>query len=176
MSWERELADRVAASATPAYWQQLFTQDPDVMHDLLADLHKAANGTRPPTLDSLWSMLAPRFTNDPLDVAVKALLAEKGLSLRWLAKRVGIARPPLQRMLAGEFGAGRPPEQLARIEAIAEALGVHPSFFCEWRRLWFMQLLDAAFRAHPNLSAALYPKFAGHEVRGRPTLISQEAR
>lgn len=168
-SWREILDGQVESSAD---WDSYFTDHPDVLHDLLVDLHKAAHGTKPATLDSLWNMLAPRFTNDPFEVAVRALLVERQRSLTWLAKNIGIVRPVLMRWLEQPISHVHPEDSSARIEVVAKLLKVHPSYFAEWRRLWFMRLLDVTFTAKPNLSASLYPKYAEHEIGATPMLVT----
>lgn len=170
--WAEVIAEHelVARSGDQEFWRKYLTENPDVLHQLLADLFQVTRGatTTPPTLDDLWGLVAPRFTNEPFGVAVKELLA--GRSVRWLANEVHIHNAPLVRLLNGErdvVSVRDPKGSMARIEAIARALQVHPSYFAEWRRLWVMTLLDYAFEEHPHLSIGVYRKFAGYQKNGR---------
>lgn len=166
--WDQVLRDHALVQKTGEadFWKAYLAEHPDVLHQLLGDLYQATRGeeTTPPTLDDLWELVAPRFTNEPFGPAVMGLL--NGRSVRWLAKQIHIHNVPLSRVLNGErdvVSVRDPKGSMARIEVIARALRVHPSYFAEWRRLWVMTLIDQAFEAHPHLSVGVYRKFAGHQ-------------
>ena len=155
-SWQALLEQHPLGSSTdsPDFWEEYLAENPDVLHRLLADLYQATYGSeRPPTLDDLWEIVsAPRFTSDEFGAAVLDLLGKRGLSIRWLAQQIGTSHTQVRFYLTGK----RPIVSLhdakgsmRRIEAISEALRVHPSYFAEWRRLWIMTLLDSAFAARP---------------------------
>ena len=165
--WDRVLQEHelVAQTSDPGFWRTYLSQNPDVLHQLLGDLYQATHqaSSKPPTLEDLWDLVAPRFTNEPFGEAVKGLLA--GRSVRWLAGEIHLHHVPLSRVLNGErdvVSIRDPKGSMARIEVIARALNVHPSYFAEWRRLWVMTLLDEAFEELPHLSVGVYRKFAGH--------------
>lgn len=167
-NWQRllERHPQGKESATPEFWEGYLTENPDVLHRLLADVYQATYGSeKPPTLDDLWEMLAtPQFSTDEFGVAVLDLLGER--SIRWLAQQIGTSHPQLSRYLNGS----RPivsvhdhKGSMKRIESIARALRVHPSYFVEWRRLWVMSLIDSAFAAKPSLSVGVFRRYAGFE-------------
>lgn len=167
--WEKVLTEHTLVQQTsePEFWRTHLTENPDVLHRLLADLYQATHqaSSRPPTLEDLWDLVAPRFTNEPFGEAVKRLL--DGRSVRWLAREIHIHPVPLSRVLNGErdvVSIRDPKGSMSRIEVIARALNVHPSYFAEWRRLWVMSLLDEAFAELPHLSVGVYRKFAGHRT------------
>lgn len=148
------------------FWVEYLAENPDMLHRLLADLYRATYGVdRPPTLDELWDLMATqRFATDEFGPAVLDLLASKNQSVRWLAQQVGSSHTQIRHYLTGR----RPivslhdaPGSMRRIEAVAGALRVHPSFFQEWRRLWIMMLLDSAFIARPALSINVFQRFSG---------------
>lgn len=166
--WDKVLAEHALVGQThdSAFWRTYLSENPDVLHQLLADLYEATHGAsqRQPTLEGLWDLVAPRFTNEPFGAAVKELL--NGRSVRWLAREIHLHFTLLTRMLNGErdvVSIRDPKGSMARIEAVARALKVHPSYFAEWRRLWVMSLLDEAFEQQPHLSIGVYRKFARHE-------------
>lgn len=169
--WQRLLSsDPVAQrSDDPDFWETYLAEHPDVLHRLLADVYQATYGSeKPPTLDDLWALMAaPRFTTETFGNAVVDLLGAR--SVRWLAGQVGIAHQQLARYLSGQ----RPivsihdaKGSMRRIESVAAALKVHPSYFVEWRRLWIMSLLDSAFTAQPSLSVGIFRRYSGFEERG----------
>lgn len=166
--WQKLLASNPVAqrSDDPDFWETYLAEHPDVLHRLLADVYQATYGSaKPPTLDDLWAIMAtPRFTTEEFGNAVIDLLADR--SVRWLASQVGIAHQQLSRYLSGQ----RPivsihdtRGSMRRIESVAKALKVHPSYFVEWRRLWIMSLLDSAFTAQPGLSVGIFRRYSGFE-------------
>lgn len=168
--WDTVLQEHslMPKSSDPDFWRSFLTENPDVLHRLLADLYQATHQAtdRPPTLEDLWNLVAPRFTNEPFGPAVKELLGKR--SIRWLAREIHIHQVQLTRLLNTDVVSIRDPQgSMARIEAVARALKVHPSYFAEWRRMWVMTLIDQAFTEHPNLSVGVYRKYAGHDKNGR---------
>lgn len=166
--WDQVLTEHelMPKTSDPEFWRTFLTENPDVFHRLLADLYQVTGRAtdRPPTLEDLWDLVGPRFTNEPFGVAVRELLGDR--SIRWLAGEIHIHNVPLTRVINGErdvVSIRDPKGSMARIEAIARALRVHPSYFAEWRRLWVMTLIDQAFEQHPHMSIGMYRKFARHE-------------
>lgn len=169
--WQRLLGEHPHGkqSSQPEFWEQYLADHPDVLHRLLADIYQATYGTeKPPTLDDLWEMMStPRFSTAPFGEALLDLLGDR--SVRWLAAEVGIVHSQLSRYINGS----RPivsihdhRGSMRRIEAVARALRVHPSYFVEWRRLWVMSLIDSAFTARPELSIGVFRRYAGFEKAG----------
>lgn len=146
------------------FWQVYLAERPDVLHRLLADVYQATYGAdKPPTLDELWDLVAkPQFSLKPFGEAVLDALGTR--SVRSLAMQIGIHQSLLTRYLSGQrdvVSIRDPRGSMARIELIAKALRVHPSYFAEWRRLWVMSLLDAAFVSQPELSVGVWRRFSG---------------
>lgn len=155
------------------FWDQYLADNPDVLHRLLADVYTATYGTeRPPTLDELWDLVSsPDFAMQPFGEAVREVLGQRQRSIRWLALQIGIHQTLLLRHLSGEkpiVSIRDPKGSMRRIEAVAAALRLHPSYFLEWRRLWIMSLLDTAFEAEPHLSVEVFRRYAGLQERIRP--------
>lgn len=167
---ERQQAQLLAKTVDEKFWRGFLQENPDVLHRLIADLYRATetSSTRPASLDELWGLVHPTFSNEPFGTAVRELLA--GRSVRWLAKQMHLDHSVLLRALTGERGVVNlqdPERSMKRIEAVARALRVHPSHFQEWRRLWIVTLLDCAFAEQPHLSTGLYKRLAGVAERPR---------
>lgn len=161
-------------SATEDFWVQYLDDNPDVLHRLLADIYEATYGAEaPPTLDDLWKLMSaqPRYASTPFGEALIDALG--GRSLRWLATQTGVSQPVLSRLINGD----RPVVNIKdirgstyRLERIAAALRVHPSYFAEWRRMWIMTLLDSAFTAQPTLSIGVYRRYSAFDKRERASV------
>ena len=109
---------------------------------------------------------APRFTGEEFGPAVLDLLSQRDRSIRWLAQQIGTSHTQVRFYLTGKrpiLNLHDARGSMIRIEAVARALRVHPSYFAEWRRLWIMTLLDSAFAARPGLSVGVFKRFAGFE-------------
>lgn len=166
-SWDRierehELVHR---TVDPAFWREYLEDHPDVLHHLIADLYRATSSAkdRPNSLEDLWGLVAPKFSDKPFTQAIMEVLGDR--SLRSVAQQMHIHHTSLMRLVNGERDiviADRPDYSMTRLEAIARALRVHPSYFVEWRRLWIMSFIDHAIAEQPELSIGLYRKFAGH--------------
>jgi len=157
-------------SVDPAFWEDVLTSRPDVLHRLLADVHRMTYGTeRPPTLDELWEAVAqPSFSNGAFPEAFAAALGNR--SVAQVATRAGMDRKTLHRFVTAErpiVSTQDPAGSMHRIQVVAKALGVHPSYFSEWRRLWVMSLIDVAFGTRPELSVSVYRRFSAVRVNGR---------
>lgn len=169
--WKRVLEQHEHGAQTEdeGFWEEYLREHPDVLHRLLADVYRMTHGTtQPPTLDQLWETVAvPAFSALPFPEAFADVL--NGRSMSAIAARAGIHKTTLLRHLNGErpiVSINDPLGSMRRIEIIAEAVGVHPSYFAEWRRLWIMTLLDDAFIGRPDLSVGLYRRYTS--VRRRP--------
>lgn len=156
----------------PRYWEGVLEARPDVLHRLLADVHRSTYGAqRPPTLDDLWAAVGePVFSNDPFPEAFRAALGSR--SMAQIATYASIHRATLKRYVDEDrsiVSTHDPEGSMRRIEVIARALGVHPSYFSEWRRLWVMSLIDVAFAGRPDLSVGIYRRFSAvpSRVNGR---------
>lgn len=170
MAGQQNLAEAhplAGQSDSPDFWETYLAENPDVLHRLLADVYQATFGVdKPPTLDALWDLMtgAKRFSSEPFSTAAYELLGKR--SARWLALQAGVTHPTVMRYLNGErspVNISDIPGSMARIESFAKPLKVHPAYFSEWRRLWIMQLLDAAFSQNPNLSVGVWKRFSSFE-------------
>lgn len=142
-------------------WAGFFDQRPDVMLAILGDIYRetkaqeardggrATIGRRPRhingNMQELHDMITPRYSVEPFAVAVKELIGDR--SLRAFAAKVPMNHHTLTRLMRGEL-----PLEKWRLEAIAKAGKVAPSFFAEWRVMYVAEALEAAFLARPNLS------------------------
>lgn len=158
-----ESHDLMEPSRSSAFWEGYLEQNPDVMHRILADLYQATAGTReaPDSLEDLWAVVTPSFSQEEFGDAVRTLLGDD--SIRSLAMRTGYHHSQILRWLKGDYPIVMLHDvdgSMKRIERVAKALRVHPSHFAEWRRLWAMTLIDSAFETNPNLSVTFFRKFS----------------
>lgn len=161
--WKRVLEQRTEDTASDAFWEDLLRRRPDVLHRLLADVHRSAYGTaRPPTLEDLWDLVGePSFSHASFSVAFAAALGDRPMSA--IAAAAGMHKETLRRFVAQErpiVSTQDPKGSMHRLEVVARALAVHPSYFSEWRRLWIMALIDGAFSDRPELSVSVYRRFS----------------
>ena len=167
--WAKALADHkvYAGSFDPSFWRTYLTENPDVLHHILADLHQVAGkNVSSPTLDDLWELVAPKFSDKSFPEAFHDALG--GRSVRQIASRVSLHHWTVVRYLNGErpvVSIQDPQGSMRRLELFAKALGVQPAYFAEWRRLWIMSLIDSALEIQPNVSVGIYRKLAGPEAR-----------
>lgn len=98
------------------------------------------------SLAKVMAIVKPEeFTNEPLPVALSALL--RGRSQRQFARKVPISQPYLNRLLAGQH----PKVDLDLLESLAEAAGVHPWHFPEWRALYVGELVTQVMKEAPHV-------------------------
>ena len=146
-------------------WSEYFRDHPEALAQMLGDLYRVykseeekRKGTSNPlggrrkahingNLDELWSIITPRFSNDPFPVAVKALIGQE--SLRSFASRAGMDHRRIAKLMLA-----REDSKLDRfdLERIAKAGDVHPAYFLEWRVMTVTELLASVFAASPHLS------------------------
>ena len=183
MGWQGLLQSHPLAkdADSPDFWEEYLADHPDVLNRLLADVYQATYGAdKPPTLDALWDIMSSkRFSTEEFGPAVYEVLGDR--SVRWLAREVGGSAEQLRRFVTGQ----RPivsvhdhRGSMNRIEAVAKALDVHPSYFMEWRRLWVMSLIDSAFASRPDLSIGVFRRYSGFaspDGRRRGTLLHRQA-
>lgn len=170
MGWETAAREheQIEDSAQPGFWRGALQQDPEIMHRLLGDLWNAAQAAKGqtrvsmPTVDEVFRLVIPRYSNEAFPAALKEALDKR--SVRWLAGRLHLHHGTVNRWATGQrdiVNMHDPEGSMAQIAAIAKECGVHPAFFAEWRRLWILLLLDDAFSFHPNLSIGVWKKFSG---------------
>lgn len=134
--WDAYLAEHEhgQASASPDFWDRFLQEHPDVLHRMLADIWAVTRGAEtPPSLEDLWDIVtAPRFATGPFGEAVISAL--NGRSVRWLGVQAGIPQSTLHKLISGErpvVVVDDPEGSMRRLEQIARALRVHPSYFAE---------------------------------------------
>jgi len=98
-----------------------------------------------PLSEVMEVVLPQEFTNDPLTVSLARLIGHR--SQRQFARKVPITQSHLCRVLSGE----RQPN-LTQLERIAEAAGVRPWYFPEWRAQYISALLSEVLVESPHLS------------------------
>lgn len=166
--WREALQRETERASDPNYWLQIFDDRPEILHRLIADLFQAVHGIQQiPTVDDLWDLLGDvKYSTLPFGEAFVQLLTSDR-NIAQIAEVAGLHPYTLRRYVA----ATRPivttdvEGSMRRIELIARACDVHPSYFAEWRRLWIMALIDRAFQVKPDLSFALFERLAGFERR-----------
>lgn len=162
--WKAVLERRPEEDSTDAgFWQTVLADRPDVLHRLLADVHRSVHGTAAsPTLEDLWDLVGePSFSHQDFPVAFREALGTRSISQ--VAIYAGMDRKTLHRFVNAErpiVSVHDPAGSMRRIEVVARALGVHPSYFSEWRRLWIMTTIDEAFGARPELSVHIFRRFS----------------
>ena len=87
------------------------------------------------------------FTNDLFPVALAKLM--RGRTQGQFALRIPMSQPNLSKILSG---AVKP--SLPVIESIADAAGVHPWYFVEWRAQFIGDLISEVFTKQPRLGIA----------------------
>lgn len=98
------------------------------------------------SLAEVMAIVKPEeFTNDPLPVALSKLLL--GRSQRQFARKVPVSQPHLNRLLAGNYVK----VEMDMLENLAEAAGVHPWHFPEWRALFVGELVTQVMFESPHV-------------------------
>lgn len=108
---------------------------------------------------TLARLAAPR-TTEPLDEALPALLAERGLSLRALALELEVDPGHLSKAVRRLEG-----KRATRglLERIANVLGVDPAYFSEYRQ----HLVVEALESNPKRRDELYDELVARRRRPR---------
>lgn len=131
-----------------------------------AGTHKMGRRARrdPVSLDELFGVVLPQQYNDePLTVALRKILAKSGETQRSFAARVPISESLLSKILSQDFEPG-----LAMLDDIAEAAGVKPWFFVEWRAGFLGQLVTEMLLERPNLSVTAVKRMRSASRKERP--------
>jgi transcriptional regulator with XRE-family HTH domain len=147
-------------------WIELFDRAPHVMHAILGDIFRevraeaeregghARIGRRPKaidgTLDEMWDMVSPRYSNEPFIVAVKDLVAAAP-SKRAFAIRARMDHATLLRLMSGRLLPDR-----HRLEQIAKAGKVAPAYFMEWRSMYVAECFISLMTQRPTISVKVY--------------------
>ena len=163
---------------TESDWVNFFTERPDAMHAILGDIfvitkaHESTvkkSGRRPKhingSMDELWDMITPQYSNEPFGVSVKALIGEQ--SIRAFSAKIPMHYWSLIRLMRGERQIVNPNDinsSMQTLELIARAGKVHPSYFMEYRTLYIMRVFDEVFASRPQFTIGLMKKLT--EIRG----------
>jgi transcriptional regulator with XRE-family HTH domain len=97
------------------------------------------------TLANVMAIVKPEeFSNDPLPIALKKLM--RGRSTRQFCRKVPISQSYLTRLLHGEHK-----YSLELLENLAEAGGVNPWHFPEWRAMYISELIQVTLTDNPHM-------------------------
>ncbi len=91
-----------------------------------------------------------RFSDEPFGTTMQNLMAETGLTYRALADRTGLSAGYLNHLVHGN----RPVPSNEVIERLADALGVEPAHFREYR----LRVITERLEAMPELIDRLYKR------------------
>lgn len=156
-----------AGEYTSEDWHRHYEEHPDVLLQVLGDVFRVykseerkRNGTANPqggrrksqidgSLEELWQIISPRYADRPFREAAKDLIGTR--SIRAFAAKAGMTHVDLARKLRDD----RYPPTRFDMERIANAGGVHPAYFVEWRTSVLQDLIARVFTASPHLSITL---------------------
>lgn len=93
-------------------------------------------------------MTRRRYSDRPFGETLTALMDERGLTYRALAARCGLSAGYLNHIVHGS----RPVPSNGQIERLAEALGVEPAHFREYR----IRRITSKLEQMPDLADRLY--------------------
>jgi transcriptional regulator with XRE-family HTH domain len=93
-----------------------------------------------------------RFTAEPFGAAVERLMNEAGVTYRGLAAKSGLSAGYLNHLVHGN----RPVPSNAVVKRLADALGVEPEHFREYR----LRVITERLEAMPDLVDRLYRRFS----------------
>ena len=94
-----------------------------------------------------------RYASEQFGAAVERLMNETGLTYRALAAKTGLSAGYLNHLVHGN----RPVPSNDVIETLAEALGVEPEYFREYR----LRVITDRLEEMPDLVDRLYRRLAG---------------
>lgn len=120
---------------TAEHWRSVFEQTPEALGDLLRDLFAAARRDGDSMADVL-ELVEPKVATTPFWTAVGDLEVDVDA-------------------LAGPQDRSRPPSR-ALIESVAEAAGVSPAYFVEYRRGVVLGAVARLLDADPRASVVAY--------------------
>jgi transcriptional regulator with XRE-family HTH domain len=93
-----------------------------------------------------------RFSEEPFGPTIEALMGESGVTYRELASRTGLSAGYLNHLVHGN----RPVPSNEVVRTLAQALGVEPEHFREYR----LRVITDRLEAMPELIDRLYRRFA----------------
>jgi transcriptional regulator with XRE-family HTH domain len=91
-----------------------------------------------------------RFSEDPFGTTIETLMTESGVTYRELAARTGLSAGYLNHLVHGN----RPVPSNDVVRTLAEALGVEPEHFREYR----LRVITERLEAMPELIDRLYKR------------------
>jgi transcriptional regulator with XRE-family HTH domain len=94
-----------------------------------------------------------RFSEEPFGATIEALMTEASVTYRELAARTGLSAGYLNHLVHGN----RPVPSNDVVKTLADALGVDPEHFREYR----LRVITERLEAMPDLIDRLYKRFAG---------------
>lgn len=167
-NFEGARAQFESTSMTETEWVAAMTVNPDIMWSILADIYnvvkdeeeraagKRRMGRRPTraagSLDQLMkTVLPPQFTTEEFPEALRKLIV--GKSQRAFAKRVPCDHSTISRLLKGEIKA-----DLLMIIRVADAAGVPPHYFTEYRALLIAGIVERVLTQQPHLGVAAFKR------------------
>ncbi len=138
-------------------WVEAFDRNPDMLWSIIGDIVKVVKasegprrtGRRPPvrdmSLEDVWALLYPkRYSLAPFPEALAELMA--GKSQRQFARLVPCHQTTLSRLLSGHLQ-----PDLLMLESLAQAGGVPPSYFTEWRARYIAEVVTQVLTERPNM-------------------------
>lgn len=147
-------------SALSQSWIAAFSEEPQAMYSILADIIKLAHvkpgrvGQRPMPREEevdLDALIYGQVSNEPLPDVLPRLMH---ISERQFAARVKMSRTQVQRMIAGTYE-----PDLDQLRRIAAAVNVPPTYFREYRMMMVVAALHNIMEDNPNVATALYRRY-----------------
>lgn len=147
-------------------WAAAFRRDHELWVRVMTDIIRAdqaepgRDGPRRKALDldrglqTIRRMMGQDYSLMPFADAFTVL--SRGFSLTHLARKTGISRSIVHRLLRGEEE-----PSADEMEAVADAFGKHPSFFAEYRAAYVTAMVHERMEDNPEASIAIYRKMRG---------------
>lgn len=147
-------------------WRDTVRDNPDVTWRILSDIVKIVQADKTPKrtgrrpapdmvgVDELLDIIYPeRFSMEPFTDALDKLMGDTTQVV--FAKAMNVSQPHLSRLLKGKVE-----PDMALMAAAAEAGGVTPAYFREWRAAWLAEAITDLFINHPNRSVIAVKQIA----------------
>lgn len=147
-------------SALSHSWIATFSEEPQAMYSILADIIKLAHakpgrvGQRPMPREEevdLDALIYGQVSNDPLTEVLPKLMT---MSERRLAQMVRVSKTMMQRILSGAYE-----PDIDQMRRIAAAVNVPPTYFLEYRIAMVMSAVNGMMAENPNVATALYRRY-----------------